>query len=367
MRYICTFPRRVLQLAPALALFTLGLSVVAPTAHAQKGGKGGKGQPAPNVEVKGKFAALFREPAAKATQSVVRVLCNGKDTALGVAVTVDGFILTKASDLEGKITVRLSGGDVKEAKLVGSHEAHDLAMLKIEAQGLTVVAWTESKVAAVGHFVASPRPGGDPVVGVVSVATRDIPNARIQPATPPANSGYLGVALADEELGAVIGDVTKGSAAEKAGVKVRDVILAVSGRETPDAEALIKTIQTFKAGETVVLKIRRGDDEIDLKATLAPRPKTLGGPSRGDIQNSMGSKLSKRKSGFPVVLQHDSVVLPEDCGGPLVDLAGNVVGINICRKGRVESWAVPSEVIRPLLNDLMTGKLAPRNGSAPSK
>jgi serine protease Do len=74
----------------------------------------------------------------------------------------------------------------------------------------------------------------------------------------------------------------------------------------------------------------------------------------------MGSVLSNRTNGFPVVLQHDSVVLPTDCGGPLVDLQGRVIGINIARAGRVESDAVPSETIRPLLADLMSGKLAPK-------
>src|SRR5207244_2687877 len=48
-----------------------------------------------------------------------------------------------------------------------------------------------------------------------------------------------------------------------------------------------------------------------------------------------------------------------DCGGPIVDLNGRVIGINICRAGRTESWAVPGEVVLPLLADLMSGKLAP--------
>src|SRR5262249_9509487 len=33
--------------------------------------------------------------------------------------------------------------------------------------------------------------------------------------------------------------------------------------------------------------------------------------------------------------------------------------INVARAGRTESYAIPSEVVRPLLPDLMSGKLAP--------
>src|SRR5438552_2845881 len=73
----------------------------------QKGGK--KGAPPSNSDPK--FLALFRDAVAPAAKSTVRIKCEGKDTALGVVLTADGFILTKASDLVGKITVLLPGGD----------------------------------------------------------------------------------------------------------------------------------------------------------------------------------------------------------------------------------------------------------------
>ena len=70
----------------------------------------------------------------------------------------------------------------------------------------------------------------------------------------------------------------------------------------------------------------------------------------------MGSELSSRISGYATYLQHDAVIRPKDCGGPIVDLDGMVVGINICRAGRTESWAIPSEVVQPLLPSLMAGR-----------
>jgi chorismate mutase-like protein len=73
----------------------------------------------------------------------------------------------------------------------------------------------------------------------------------------------------------------------------------------------------------------------------------------------MGRALSSRRTGYPTILQHDSVVKPADCGGPLVDLDGKVIGLNICRAGRVESWAIPAEVIKAVLPELKSGRLAP--------
>jgi serine protease Do len=46
-----------------------------------------------------------------------------------------------------------------------------------------------------------------------------------------------------------------------------------------------------------------------------------------------------------------------------VDLDGKVIGINIARAGRTESYAVPTEAVLPLLSDLLSGKLAPKPAS----
>ena len=50
---------------------------------------------------------------------------------------------------------------------------------------------------------------------------------------------------------------------------------------------------------------------------------------------------------------------PKNIGGPVVDLDGKVLGISIARAGRVETWILPSETIRPLLADMRAGKFPP--------
>jgi S1-C subfamily serine protease len=145
----------------------------------------------------------------------------------------------------------------------------------------------------------------------------------------------------------------KGNPAILANIKLDDIIVAFGDNEIKNSESLTKALLKHKIGDEVMLKVLRGEEELELKVKLNP-------PPMKQDQNQMGSVLSSRTNGFPVVLQHDSVVLPTDCGGPLVDLEGRVIGINIARAGRVESDAIPSETIRPLLADLMSGKLAPK-------
>lgn len=303
-----------------------------------------------------KFLKAFRPAVTKAAESTFRVLCDGDERALGVAVSSDGYLLTQLHDLDGKITVLLHDGSTRDARIVGSHKLHDLALLKIDATGLKPVVWGDSKQVPVGSFVASVGTGVDPVaVGVISVAARV---SKTPPwLTPSPNSGFLGISLANEPKAAKVASVEPTGAAARAGLKVNDVVLSISGKITPDADTLIRIVRKYKVGETIELKIKRGEEELALKATLGKRPANMA--DRGEFQNNLGSKLSKLRGGHPNILQHDTVLQPTDCGCPLVDLDGNVVGMNICRAGRVETHAIPAEVVRTVLRDLLAGKLSP--------
>jgi serine protease Do len=330
-----------------LALTVLALLPAVP-AQAQKDKAISKGSP--------KVLAAFHDVVAKPSESTVRIRCDGKDVALGTIISADGWILTKASELKDNLVCKLKDGREFEARVVGVQDKFDLAMLKIEVSDLKPVEWAASKVAPVGNWVASPGLGETPVaIGVVSVGTRDVTGKGAAPAPSPT-SGYLGVALDLEAAGVKISQILPGTGADKAGLKANDHVLSVNGEAVDSADAFMTLLQRHKPGDVVTLKVMRGDKESEFKATLGKRPSN----TRGDFQNSLGSELSARRTGFPTILQHDSVIKPADCGGPLVDLDGHVIGINIARAGRTESYAVPTEAIQPLLGDLKSGKLAPK-------
>ena len=63
----------------------------------------------------------------------------------------------------------------------------------------------------------------------------------------------------------------------------------------------------------------------------------------------LGTDVSERKSGFALVFQHDQPLRPQDCGGIILDLRGNIVGVNIARVGRVATYAIPARVVSELL------------------
>ena len=303
-----------------------------------------------------KVLKAFHDVVARASESTVRVRSRGKDVALGIIVDATGLILTKDSELKGDLKVAFKDGKELDATIVGAQDSYDVALLKVDAKDLKPIEWRSAKDAIVGQFVASVGPSGDAVaVGVVSVGVRKL-KAGDQPSRNlGTNSGYLGVGLEPAEGGAKVTDVKKPSPASKAGVKIGDIVYEVDGRKVIDQESLINAVQRHKPNDEIELKIKRGDDNVTVKPVLGRLPKELA----GNPQEKFGNALSNRRGGFPTILQHDTVLKPADCGGPLVDLDGRAFGINIARAGRTESYAIPSEDVLALLPDLKSGKFAP--------
>jgi len=293
--------------------------------------------------------AAFGPVVAEAGACVVRVLCDGEDAALGTIVGPDGWVLTKASELKGRIVCRGRDGRELDACAVGIHPQYDLAMLKIEATGLPILEWSDKGEPAVGQWVATPgiEQGPPLALGVIGVPRRSIPPA----------SGVLGIGVGEAEVGARIVKVLPGSPAEKAGLQVDDVITHLDGQPADDQSQLIAAIKRHQPGDVVRLTVKRGEEALEISAKLAK----IATPAarKREMQNRSHVGVSRRRDNFPAVLQHDTVLRPVDCGGPLVDLSGKVIGVNIARGGRTETYAVPSDILLALMYDLMSGRLAP--------
>jgi serine protease Do len=58
--------------------------------------------------------------------------------------------------------------------------------------------------------------------------------------------------------------VIKGSAAQKAGLQVDDVIRSVAGKEILSARQLVETIRNYQPGEKVDLVVERGTEKLNI-------------------------------------------------------------------------------------------------------
>ena len=301
------------------------------------------------------FVEVFESVVASANDSTLQVMSGKRQIALGTVVDAEGLVLTKASELRGELGIKLSNGKVVSAEVLGVDPATDLALLKLETDNLSVIQWADDKTPPLtGRWVATPKAekkGEFPTIGVVSVNAREIPASR----------PFIGVFMdnLDDEDGILISGIVNKSPADLADLRVNDVILKIDDEVVKGRRFLSETLGQYDIGDRVTLTVRRGDKEIKIKLTLKERDKISPDSTRSNTQNSMGSVLSRRRKDFPMSFQHDSMLSSSTCGGPIVDLSGKAVGINIARAGRVSSLALTSEVVLPILEKLKTGDYSP--------
>ncbi len=288
---------------------------------------------------------LYAHAASSVAASTVRVLVDGKPVALGTVVDAGGFIVTKASllDSQKKLSCRLEEGRDVDATLVGINENYDLGLLQVSGETLAVPS-ARKEAATPGTFVAAVDAEGEVIsVGVVSVEPRAIQSA----GRPNPRRAWLGISLGGGESRTGITSVSEGSAAQRAGLRKDDEIISIDAAAMKHDSQIVETIGRHSPGDTVSLLVRRGGEELTLSATLG-RP-----PEGNDPQDQWGGgPFSERRDGFPEVIAHDTIVLPSQCGGPLVDTDGRVVGINIARALRVTTYAIAWDKVVRLAEEL---------------
>lgn len=278
-----------------------------------------------------------------ARQATVRVFAGERQVALGTIVDADGYILTKASELRPDITVKLAAGPRLPVEVIGVSDRFDLAMLKVPATELQPVQWA-GQPASVGSILATPDGGPTPAAfGVVSVEPREL-----------QGSGFLGVALMPDNS-SQIRQVVPDSPAARADLQPGDRILAIDDMAAESRNAVVELLAPKRPGQTIELRFRRDDAVKEVDVRLGRRT----GGTAGARTNILGGDISDRRSDFPMALQHDTTLRPEECGGPLVGLDGKAVGLNIARVGRVTSYALPAESLTPLIQQMINGEHRP--------
>ncbi len=312
--------------------------------------------------------AEFRPVVAEARDSVVTLYADGEQVALATIVSADGYALTKASMLGDakEVEVEFSDGRTVTAKKVDDLAKWDLALVKLDATGLKPIEWNAADDPAVGSLVAAGSPDEDPLaIGVISVAARNLDGGK---------KGFLGVGMDGADGGVKVTDVSKGSAAEKAGLQVGDVITAIDGKAITSPRDLTTYITGCKAEDDVHVTYRRGADEKTAVATLQSRDDMFVGTlsngqkltesdyfrmrRMGDVTARMGGVGNDVADGFPKAVQNDLLIDPNQCGGPVLDLDGRAVGINIARAERTKTYAIPAGELVKLLANVGEGKLA---------
>lgn len=296
----------------------------------------------------------------------------------GVIVSADGYIVTNHHVVDGaqQIKVELNDRRVLDAKVIGTDQPSDLAVLKIDATGLPVLPLGNSDAVRVGDVVlaiGNPLDIGQTVTsGIVSAKGRqtgpgdgsfadfiqtdaainrgnsggalvntsgELVGINSQILSPSGGSigigfaipsnmakgvmdqllktgkvrrGQLGVivqpvtsdiaqAMELKEIrGVIINQVQSGSAADAAGLKQGDVILALNGAAVSDSNELRNRIAATQPGTDVTLDVLRDGRQQQLHAKLGEYKAPAAQGERADANDGEGGGASSGKLGIAV-------------------------------------------------------------------
>jgi serine protease Do len=282
--------------------------------------------------------------------SVIEIIGEFERTSLGTIITSDGLVVAKHSELSERFECRLTSGEIVAGRLIGIHPRDDLALIQIEANQLSPVKLHVAAVKNPGTFVVSVGFQSAPVsLGAITT------HQQYFDVRQPENSEGLdlGVSLGSQpvnrqfkENGAVklstgrqVTQVRPRTPAEKSGLLVGDTLLSINGDAVMDDSSLNEIAKTIRIGQTLDFEILRDQKRRHfVTKILRLTPRTI-------HDRWGGGPFSERRFGFQNVIAHDSILAPEQCGGPLATLTGDVIGINISRSMRVASFAIPAQRI----------------------
>lgn len=286
----------------------------------------------------------FASVSDQTRKSVVKFNVDGETVALGTVVDEKGLALTKASEIKkGKLTCWLANEVEVPAELLAVDEDVDLALVRIKSKYVKPIRWATGE-AKLGQWAITPGIADTPqAVGIVSAKPRRI--------RPPRS--LIGIIFEMGSAATRIQEIMPGFGAEKAGLKEGDVILSINGNTTTNREQVIDLLREMRAGQLVSIKAERADKDLDFEVQLMPAKEERTDSSGRLARNSrVIGELSTRAEGFEEAIEHDTVLQPWLCGGPLVDLDGKAIGLNIARAGRASTYALPHSLVERVLSKL---------------
>ncbi|MEI6819086.1 MAG: PDZ domain-containing protein [Verrucomicrobiota bacterium] len=292
-------------------------------------------------------AAFETQRQVLQTSSAV-ILDGRREIGYGVVISADGYILAKASEVQQAkaLAVTVDHTNYREVKSMAVDATWDVVILKIEASGLQPVVYAPTSAVPQGTWVvangATTRTTRRLLAGIVSAKIREIPAA---------GGAALGVVLKAKSKSLEVAEVNDKGGAIEAGLQPGDVILAIDGKRVSKPEEISTALVKNKAGSIVKLSFRRKGGEMTAEVRLSARAELFADPD--DRNDQMSGDFSPRRSGFQRVLQHDILGGRSVVGGPLLDLEGRCIGMNIARANRAESYAIPAEELKELAERLM--------------
>lgn len=254
------------------------------------------------------------------------------------------YIVSKSSIVGDHPVLTTEGLNTIPAVVVKRDPDNDLVLLKAEGltaaivlpqTGLTVLNKNEE-----GIFLISPSYTDSIRVGILGNDSAKV-TAFSQPS--------LGLICKELDSNAVTIIGFTASIFQKYGLKTNDIIDSLNGMHITSVKQMYLNNPNIKPGQDAVFCVIRSGQKLRIHSLIDRMPKIM----NKHIADTFDGGMSLRSEGFNHVFVHDSMVRPEECGGPVFDLNGNFYGINIARLSRTSTLALPYTIVRKFILDSM--------------
>jgi S1-C subfamily serine protease len=303
---------------------------------------------------------MFRPILARLNDCVVEIRGDDQKLCLGAVVGPDGLIATKASELKGKLTICHDGTFSVPAIIVGKDDEIDLALLRPESPvpSLKAPAWAPAD-AMLGQVMLIPD-ARENFLSMAAASVRERPIDRLSHAIGSGRTGVLNLLTQKDYTGpgVLIEKAVEKTAAERAGIRPGDLVVAIDGTVIHNLADVNRLLINHKPGDKMKLRILRDGElkTISFEMGKANNDTRLIQPHDG-INNDQD--LSLRYAPFAMAFQHDGQITARDCGGPILDLQGRIIGLNIARLNRVATLAIPADTLQERIDRLLKAPKAP--------
>lgn len=290
------------------------------------------------------FPKHFSELESNLDDACLKIISTlGNDQSVSVIGTIfkdTRWVVSKSSRI-GREPEAVMDGQIVELKIIRRDNENDLIILQspeVFSRGVVLDSPVDHSL-PVGQFLIVPDVDGDGLVGIVG--TRRFRSRKQQ------SRGFLGVVplTYQGDGGAILAEVIEDGAANRAGLRIGDVITRLDDRNIQTQQDVRQFLSRVDPNMTITATVLRDEDEMTKSIFLGAFPSK---------SNHAAEQMAKsgRRDGFESVIHHDADLRPEDCGGPVFDLEGRFIGINIARNSRVRSYALPATIVSKLIDGL---------------
>ncbi|MCP4479891.1 MAG: PDZ domain-containing protein [Planctomycetaceae bacterium] len=292
------------------------------------------------------FSKVFKSLEAKLDNAQVVIksrLDEQSQTVWGTRIfrTGRGNLISKSTLVGTEPRVQLRNGSSLAAEVVARDPKNDLVLLQVDFRDVGGIDLSRIKgdlAEQPGRLLLMPDAEGDGSISTWGSNFFAVPRTR-------ASGGYLGVVIGSRDNKVVFEEVQDG-AAKKAGLEAGDVVLKLDDKSVRQRNDVFRFLSNQDVNNRIDVTVRRDGEEITKQVILGKRPAKK---SRHIADDFDGGK-SVRRDGFSRVVSHDADLRPEQCGGPVFDIDGNFLGVNISRFSRTRAYVIPRTVIKEFID-----------------